>query len=204
MCTFTSTMSQKQKDEPTFFERPEIFRQWLHLHHDSEHELWVGFYKKKSGKVSITWPESVDEALCYGWIDGIRKSIDDISYKIRFTPRKPRSHWSAVNIGRVEELTKLNRMHHSGIEAFNRMATNRAKKSSYEQKNVVLDKGYEMLIRAQEEAWDYFSNSAPSYQKTCIWWVMSAKKEETRTKRMQILIDSCIKGEKIPPLRWSK
>lgn len=191
-------------EEPVFFPKPEDFRQWLHAHHSSASELWVGYFKKKTGKPSLTWPESVDEALCYGWIDGIRKSIDEESYKIRFTPRKPRSHWSAVNIKRVAELKKMGRMHHDGLAAFAQRDESRSKKASYEQEQVELDPSFVKTFKKNKKAWDHFCGAAPSYQKTCKWWVMSAKKEETRLKRLQILIDSSEEEQKIPPLRWSK
>ncbi|MEO1053489.1 MAG: YdeI/OmpD-associated family protein [Bacteroidota bacterium] len=191
-------------EEPTFFPTPEGFRRWLADHHQSENELWVGYYKKGSKLLSITWPESVDQALCYGWIDGLRKSIDEISYKIRFTPRKPQSHWSAVNIKRIDELINEGLVEPAGLAAYKKRTENRSKNASYEQKVVELKPAYKAEIKSNDIAWSYFQSKAPSYRKQCIWWVMSAKKEETQLKRLSVLIESCENGELIPPMKWSK
>ena len=190
--------------EPTFFKKPSEFRKWLDKNHDREKELWVGFYKKASKIPSITWPESVDEALCYGWIDGIRKSIDDVSYKIRFTPRRPTSIWSAVNIERMEELKSLGLVKAPGLAAFDERQVERSKIYTYERANVVLDQEYEKKIKANKKAWAFFEALAPSYKKNSIHWVMSAKKEETRLRRLEILIKSSEEGQKIPQLRKKK
>ena len=187
--------------EITFFPKPSDFKKWLEKNHSSQIELWVGFYKKSTKIPSITWPESVDEALCYGWIDGIRKSIDDESYKIRFTPRKPRSIWSAVNIERVAELTKMDRMQREGLAAFDKKSKERSIKYAYEQKNVQLDKTYQKKIKENKQAWGFYEKLAPSYKKQTVWWIMSAKKEETRLRRLDVLIKSSEEGQKIPPLR---
>ncbi len=159
---------------PKFFKTPEAFRKWLTAYHANAKELWVGFYKKGSGRASITWPESVDEALCFGWIDGIRKSIDEDSYKIRFTPRRSGSVWSAVNIRNVEKLNKENR---SGIY-------------SYEQRSADLVEPYLGKLKRNKPAWKFFEAQPPSYRKLMNWWVVSAKKEETRLKRLDQLIDA--------------
>jgi len=190
--------------EPTFFARPVDFRAWLRKYHKSRKELLVGFFKRDSGKPSITWPESVDEALCYGWIDGIRKSISEVSYSIRFTPRKPDSHWSAINIRRVKALTKLGLMRQAGMEAFAKRTRDRSGKASYEQKSVSLGKDLERRIRAHHKAWSYFQERPQYYRKQCTWWIISAKKEETRERRLAILIDSSEKEEFIPPFRWAR
>ena len=190
--------------DPIFFSQPSDFRKWLEQNHDKAQELWVGYYKKTSGLPSITWPESVDEALCFGWIDGLRKSIDEKSYKIRFTPRKPGSHWSAVNIKRVEELTALGVMQTAGLEAFKKRDAKRSKRAAYEQQDVKLPEEYELKIRANKKAWEHYHSLAPSYKKTTIWWVISAKQEATRLKRLDTLIASSEKGEKIPLLQWNK
>ncbi len=184
---------------PTFFTTPSDFRAWLEEHHQTAAELWVGFHRKGSGKPSITWPEAVDEALCYGWIDGVRKGIDDSSYVIRFTPRKPRSRWSAVNISRVEELTRLGRMRPAGLKAFEERSAERT--YSYEQSHAVeLDEADEQQFRSNPKAWEFFQVQAPSYRKAAIWWVISAKKEETRRKRLAQLIDDSAHGRTVPPL----
>ncbi len=190
---------------PLFFPTPADFRNWLDEHHDQEKELWVGYYKKATKKPSITWPESVDQALCYGWIDGIRKRIDDEAYMVRFTPRKPDSHWSNVNLKRMKELKKDGLVSSAGLIAFKKRKNERTARASYEQKKVVLDPQYEQQIKKNQKAFAYFFEKKPlSYRKQVIWWIMSAKKEETRLKRLSILIESSEKNEVIPPLRWSK
>ena len=166
--------------ETRFFATPEDFRKWLKVHHENTRELWVGFYKKGSGRPSITWPESVDEALCVGWIDGLRKTIDAESYKIRFTPRKTTSNWSAVNIGRVKELTKQGRMRPAGLKAFEARKEEKSGIYAYEnRKSAVLGEAAEKRFRSRPKAWNFFQNQPASYRQTAIWWVMSAKKEET-------------------------
>jgi uncharacterized protein YdeI (YjbR/CyaY-like superfamily) len=198
-------MAEKQKSpkraKPTFFATPAAFRAWLEAHHARSTELLVGFYKRGSGKPSITWPESVDEALCFGWIDGVRRSIDDERYTIRFTPRKARSTWSAINIKRVAELTKLGRMQPAGIEAFARRAESRSQIYSYEQRaEAVLDDEFERTFRANRRAWEFFQGQPPWYRRTATHWVMTAKKEETRRKRLATLIADSANGNRIGPL----
>jgi uncharacterized protein YdeI (YjbR/CyaY-like superfamily) len=186
---------------PTFFATPEDFRAWLEANHDSARELLVGFYKKGSGMPSITWPESVDEALCFGWIDGVRRSIDETSYTIRFTPRKPSSNWSSVNIRRVDDLTKQGRMRPAGLKAFEARRDDRSGVYSFEQERPPsLDGPYEQRLRENEAAWDFFQRRPPSYRKTASWWVMSAKREETRQKRLDQLIADSAAGRTVPPL----
>src|SRR5918997_864840 len=165
----------------TFFATPAEFRAWLDAHHNQSTELWVGFHKKGSGLPSMTWPEAVDEALCFGWIDGVRKSIDETSYAIRFTPRKTRSTWSAVNIRRVQELVAQGRMRPAGLRAFAARTEGRSGIYSYEQRDAVqLGDDDERQFRSNPAAWDFFQAQPPSYRKAAIWWVASAKKEETR------------------------
>lgn len=183
---------------PTFFKRPSDLRKWFEKHHAKEQELLVGFYKKDSGKPSITWPESVDEALCFGWIDGIRKSIDETSYTIRFTPRRARSTWSAVNIKRAGELTELGLMTPVGLEAFAARQENRSGIYSYEQRSAELPGPYQRLLKKNESAWKFFEAQPSSYRKAANWWVLSAKKEETRLKRLERLIDYSARAETIP------
>ena len=189
---------------PTFFQTANDFRKWLETNHDSSPELWVGFYKKATKLPSITWSESVDEALCFGWIDGLRKSIDEKSYKIRFTPRRPNSIWSAVNIKKIKELTEQGRMQAAGLEVWNNRNKKKQKKYSFEQKIVKLSKSYENQVKANEAAWAFWQKLAPGYKKQTSWWVMSAKKETTRQRRLAILIESSAEGKKIPPLRTKK
>lgn len=187
--------------EPIFFANPAELRAWFEAHHDQLHEQWIGYYKKDSGRPSITWPESVDAALCFGWIDGVRKSIDAESYKIRFTPRKPGSIWSAVNIKRVGELTAMGLMHPNGLKAFDARQESKSAVYSHEQQETPqFDSESIALFQANEAAWAYFQKSAPSYQKAAIWWVISAKKDETRAKRLRQLIDDSQAGRTVPPL----
>jgi uncharacterized protein YdeI (YjbR/CyaY-like superfamily) len=184
--------------ETRFFATPADFRKWLKAHHENTRELWVGFYKKGSGRPSITWPESVDEALCVGWIDGLRKTIDTESYKIRFTPRKATSNWSAVNIGRAKELTKQGRMRPPGRRAFELRKEERSGIYAYEnRKSAVLDAAAEKRFRSRPKAWGFFQNQPAGYRKIVIWWVISAKKEETGQKRLEKLIAQSEAGKRM-------
>ena len=178
--------------KPTFFPTPAEFRGWLQKNHVAFEELWVGFYKRDSGKPSITWPESVDCALCFGWIDGVRKSLGEESYMIRFTPRKTTSTWSAINISKVEELTKQGLMHAAGLAAFTKRSEKKSAIYSYEQRhNGSLDASSEKRFRVNKKAWNFFQSMPPWYRRTATYWVISAKKEETRQKRLATLIDDC-------------
>ena len=187
--------------DPTYFATQQDFRNWLEKNHARETELLVGFYKVTSSKPSITWPQSVDQALCFGWIDGIRKSIDPESYSIRFTPRKPGSNWSAINIRKVEEMNKLGLMFPAGLAAFEKRNEQKSAIYSYENKPEKLDSENEILFRSQEQAWAFFQSQPPSYQRTAIYWVMSAKQEATRQKRLNDLISDSENRLKIKPLR---
>jgi uncharacterized protein YdeI (YjbR/CyaY-like superfamily) len=185
----------------TFFSSPLDLHNWLEAHHDKAQELWVGYYKKDTGKPSITWPESVDEALCFGWIDGVRKSIDETSYRIRFTPRKPGSIWSAANIKRAGELIELGRMAPPGLKAFHERKEASSVVYAYEQRESArLEGDYEAQLRANPKAWDFFQAQPPWYQRAASWWVISAKKEETRLKRLARLIEDSAQGRTIAPL----
>ena len=190
---------------PTFFPTPADFRRWLEAHHATEKELLVGFYKTNSGQLSITWPESVDQALCFGWIDGLRKRIDDESYTIRFTPRKPTSTWSAVNIKRVQELTQLGLMTPAGLKAFEARQENRSGIYSYEQRTAELPPEYAKVLKANRAAWTFFQAQPASYRKAAMWWIVSAKQEVTRLKRLDQLIDLSAHEQQIPQFtRWKK
>lgn len=180
-----------------FFKSPSDFRKWLEKNHIDTEELLVGFYKKDSGHPSITWPESVDEALCFGWIDGIRKRVDDISYTIRFTPRRPGSIWSSVNIKRVEELSKKGLMQPAGLKAYQVRKENKSGIYSYEQRSAELPELYEKRLKQNKAAWDFFYAQPPSYRKLAFWWVVSAKKEETRLKRLEKLIEESARGRRV-------
>jgi uncharacterized protein YdeI (YjbR/CyaY-like superfamily) len=190
--------------KPTFFKTQPDFRKWFVKHHDTAKELLVGFYKKGSGRPSITWPESVDEALCFGWIDGIRRSIDDISYTIRFTPRRTTSIWSAVNIKRAQELIDQGLMRPDGIKAFQARKEYKSGIYSYEQRSEKLPDPYESEFKKNRTAWAFFQAQSPWYRKTVGWWIVSAKKEETRLKRLATLIEDCANGRKMPSLNRKK
>src|SRR5712671_7717167 len=190
---------------PTFFPMPADFRIWLEAHHDKLREQLVGFHKKSSGKPSMTWPESVEVALCFGWIDGVRKSINETSYTIRFTPRRPTSTWSAVNIKRVQQLKKKGLMHPAGLKAF---AARSAKKSgiySYEQrKSAQFTREQAKQFRANKAAWEFFRAQPPWYQRVTTYWVISAKREETKLKRLSLLIKHSQNRRTLPQLTPAK
>jgi uncharacterized protein YdeI (YjbR/CyaY-like superfamily) len=189
---------KKTAIKPQFFATPEDFRAWLAENHDTAGELWVGFYKVSTGRPSINWPQSVDEALCVGWIDGIRKRVDDHSYVIRFTPRRPTSIWSAVNIRRMAELIAAGRVLPAGLAAFGRRSKAKSGTYSYEQRGkAMLDRASKRLFRADAAAWKHFQAQAPGYRQIAVWWVVSAKKEETRQRRLAALIEACARGRRI-------
>lgn len=188
--------------QPTFFSNQLQFRKWLEENHEKETELFVGFYKVNSGKPSMTWGESVDQALCFGWIDGVRKSIDDESYFIRFTKRKPNSIWSAVNIKKMEELQKQGLMKPSGLAVFNQRIEKKLKIYAYEKEAVKLSKEFEAKFRANAKAWTFFQSLPPSYHRSAIDWVMSAKQEATKAKRLDELIRDSEAGRKIKRLSY--
>jgi uncharacterized protein YdeI (YjbR/CyaY-like superfamily) len=184
--------------KPVFFATPAAFRAWLKKNHKTADELIVGFHRKDSGKPSITWPQAVDEALCFGWIDGIRRSHGPDSYTNRFTPRRPRSNWSAINIARVEELTKLKRMQPAGLAAFARRTEQKSRIYTYEQAGLpVFEKAFEKQFRANKVAWTFFQGQAPYYRKLMTRWVGSAKGEETRRRRLDKLMAACESGRRL-------
>ncbi len=180
-----------------FFKTPADLRTWFAKHHATAEAVWVGFRKKSSGEPSITWPEAVDEALCVGWIDGIRKSIDATRYKIRFTPRRRGSIWSAVNIARVAALEQEQRMQPPGRAAFADRRENRSGIYAYEQRPVDLPEPYSTLLKRNGSAHAFFIAQPPSYRKLATWWVLSAKKEETRTARVAKLVEACLAGKRL-------
>lgn len=169
----------------TFFATQAEFRKWLQKNHKQEKELIVGYYKVDSGKLSITWSQSVDQALCFGWIDGVRRSIDKESYCIRFTPRKPTSIWSAINIKKVEELTKAGLMKPEGQKAFELRKEDKSGIYSHEKEAAELSADYKKIFKKNKIAWDFFTAQAPSYKKVMIHWIMSAKQETTRSSRLE-------------------
>lgn len=179
--------------KPTFFKTAAEFRAWLQKHHQTKPELIVGFYRKDSGKPSITWQESVDEALCFGWIDGIRRKHSEIAYSNRFTPRRPTSNWSAINIARVAELTRLGRMTAAGLAAFAKRQERKSRIYTYEQKHdeVRFPPELEKKFRANKKAWAFFQTLPPYYRRGETRWVSSAKGEETRLRRLGKVIEAC-------------
>ncbi len=181
----------------THFRTLADLRKWFRANHANASELWIGFYKKDSGRPSITWPESVDEALCVGWIDGIRKSLGADSYTIRFTPRRKGSIWSAVNIARVKVLTAEKRMRPTGVKAFEARLENKSGIYSYEQRRDQLEEPYAGFLKKNKAAWAFFEAQPPGYRKVLGWWIVSAKQEATRMSRLKILIDACVKGKRL-------
>jgi uncharacterized protein YdeI (YjbR/CyaY-like superfamily) len=184
--------------KPKLFSTPQAFQKWLAKNHATASELVVGFWKVGSGKQSMTWPESVDEALCFGWIDGIRRSLDEQSYTVRFTPRKPKSIWSSVNLERVEALKVEGRMQPSGLAAYEKLTENKSSVYSYEQRTVDLPEPYSLLLRKNKQATKFFESQTATYRKAACWWVVSAKKVETRLKRIETLIELSEQGQLIP------
>ncbi len=190
--------------KPIFFKKQSDLRNWFEKNADTATVLLVGFYRVATGKPGITWSQSVDEALCFGWIDSIRNSIDEESYTIRFTPRKPNSIWSAVNIKKVEELKKLGLMKPKGLELYNNKDENKLRTYSFERSVVELLPQFEKKIKANKKAWNYFQSMPPSYRKPAINWVMSAKQESTKLSRLATLIKDSEEGKKIKPLDYPK
>lgn len=186
--------------KPRFFKNHIAFRKWLDKNHNKKTELIVGFYKVKSGKLNMTWSQSVDEALCYGWIDGIRRSIDEESYSIRFTPRRPNSIWSAVNINKVEELTKNGLMRPAGLAIYKLKNESKSHNYTYENVHVKLSEEFLKIFKSNKKAWIFFQTMSPTYRKLATRWIMSAKREETRIKRLNTLITDSEEEKKIRQL----
>jgi uncharacterized protein YdeI (YjbR/CyaY-like superfamily) len=186
---------------PRFFVTPEKLRAWFEQHHATSEELLLGYHKVGTGKRSVTWAESVDEALCFGWIDGVRRSIDDGRYTIRFTPRRARSVWSRKNLARYAELEAEGRVHASGRRTFDARDEELTGQYSFEQDKAEFTREQARTFRANRKAWAFFQSQPPSYRTPATWWVVSAKKEETRARRLATLIDDSARGERIKPLR---
>jgi uncharacterized protein YdeI (YjbR/CyaY-like superfamily) len=187
--------------QPTFFATPRKWRAWLAKHHATAPELWVVLHKKGSGRASITWPEAVDQALCFGWIDGVRKSLDETCYMNRFTPRRRGSVWSSVNLGRVEELLRLGLMEPAGLAAYEARKADRSGLYSYEQRETAkLPAPLERRLKQNGNAWQFFQEQAPWYRRAATWWVISARKEETRQRRLATLIEDSARARRIKPL----
>ena len=197
--------STRTQPNPIFFAKPSEFHAWLEKNHETAAEIWVGFHKKSSGKPTITMQESVDEALCFGWIDSVRRGVNETSYANRFTKRKTRSTWSAINIGRAKELINLGRMQPAGLKAFEQRTDERSAIYSYEQReSAKLGTAFEKQFRANKKAWNFFRAQTPWYRRVSAFWVVSAKKDETRLKRLTKLIGDSENGRTIPPLTRPK
>lgn len=192
------TLSVRPPLAPTYFATPTDFRRWLTRHHKAATELLVGFHKKATGTPSMTWPESVDEALCVGWIDGVRRRVDDARYSIRFSPRRAKSIWSAINIARVKVLAAEGRMRPAGLAAFERRDEKRSRIYAYEQiKKATFDAAQLRAFKANRAAWKFFREQAPSYRQRCIYYVTSAKQEATRARRLKRLIAESAAGREL-------
>ena len=188
--------------KPLFFETAEGFGAWLEEHHETADEVQVGFYKKASGKPTITWAEAVEQALRFGWIDGVRHRLDDESYTNRFTPRRPSSNWSAINVAKVEELKQRGLMAPAGLRAYEARTPERTGVYSFERgQAAVLPPEFEEALRADRAAWEWFEGRPPGYRRSAIHWVTGAKREETRLRRLRQLIDCSAEGRAVPPLR---
>ena len=184
--------------EPAYFRNPAELLAWFEEHHATADQLILGFYKRGSGEPSVTWPEAVDVALCFGWIDGVRKGIDDRRYQIRFTPRRAGSIWSTVNVNRVAELQRQGRMRAEGLKAFAGRQAKRSGIYSYERDDhAPLSGAQEQEFRADPAAWRFFEAQPPGYRRQLTFWVTSAKQEATRAKRLRTLIDACAQGRRL-------
>ena len=183
-----------------YFRSGAEFRAWLEKNHDTATELVLGFYKKGAAKKGITYSEALDEALCFGWIDGVRRSVDESSYSTRFTPRRPKSIWSAVNIAKVEALTAQGRMAEPGLRAFHGRDPAKTNLYSFEQRTVELDAERDRRFRANERAWTFFEAQPPGYRRMATWWIMSAKRDETRDRRLDQLVELSERGQRLAPM----
>lgn len=186
---------------PTYFPSPAAFRAWLAAHHASHTELLVGFHKAGTGVPTMTWTESVREALCFGWIDGVRKRVDDTRYTIRFTPRKGVSIWSARNVKHVEELIAAGLMQPPGLAAFEARKANKVGVYSFEQALVELPEPFLRTFQRKKRAYAWFAAQPVSYRRPAIWWVISAKQEATRVRRLATLMECSANEERLPQLR---
>ncbi len=187
--------------EPIFFGSPQEFYDWLEEHHETEAEVYLGYWKKHTGRLSLTWSEAVDQALCFGWIDGRVNRIDDESHMQRFTPRRPGSNWSKINVGKVATLKELGLMRPAGVAAFEQRTNDKTGVYSFERDATELPPEYEQRLRANRAASEYFDSRPPWYRRTAIHLVMSAKREETRERRLKQLIDDSAAGRDIKQLR---
>jgi uncharacterized protein YdeI (YjbR/CyaY-like superfamily) len=186
--------------KPRFFATQDAFRRWLEKNHGTANDLWVGFYKAHSGKKGLTYAQAVDEALCFGWIDGLVKRLDDAAYMQRFTPRKAKSTWSEINIRKIEALSQAGRMAAPGLAAFITRDPARTSLYSFENRNPQFDAANAKRFRAAKRAWAFFEEQPPGYRRTATHWVMSAKREQTRARRLAQLIDDSARGRRVATL----
>lgn len=194
----------RRKDTgPSSFRTQAAFRDWLEQHHQTRGELVVRLYRAHAAHLGLSYRQALDEALCFGWIDGVRRRFDADSFLVRFTPRKPGSIWSRINVAHAERLTTAGRMARAGLAAFRAREARRTGVYSFERKPMTLSPAFVRTFRANRKAWAYFQRAAPWYRRTSTYWVMSAKREETRATRLATLIDCCARGERVPPLKWA-
>ena len=191
------------EQNPIFFKGAAEYRAWLEKNHESATELWIGYWKKATGKPSMTWQDTVEQSLCFGWIDGVRKSIDADSFKQRVTPRRPTSIWSKINVDHVARLTKEGRMRAAGLAAFEKRDATKAA-YSYQQFAAQLDPKYEAFFKKNRKAWEFFNGQPPGYRRLAGWYVMSAKKDDTRERRLERLIKDSAAGRRIGMLETKK
>lgn len=189
----------KKVNSPTFFRDQDDFRKWLEINHKKEHELIVGFYKKESGRFNMSWSQSVDQALCFGWIDGVRRSLGEESYCIRFTPRRRGSTWSTVNIKKVEELTEQGLMNQAGLDIYKQRKEEKSRVASYESEAKQLDHNMLNIFKENNTGWEFFTKQAPSYQRTMIHWILSAKQDTTKSTRLEKLIKASEEKKRLLP-----
>lgn len=190
--------------KPIFFKNTKKLRDWLAKNHAIKTELWLGYFKKNSPKYNYSWSDTVDELICFGWIDGLRKSIDKERYMIRITPRKPNSNWSKINIEKATNLIEKGLMTGAGLKAFEIRREKKSKIYSFEQQHIELSSEFEELFQKNKKAWEFFKQLSPTTKKQSVWWINSAKRKETQLNRLAILIESSEKKQKIPPLNWAK
>jgi uncharacterized protein YdeI (YjbR/CyaY-like superfamily) len=188
----------------TYFKTQAEFRKWLEKNHEKLSEAWVGFHKKSTLKPSITYPQALDEALCYGWIDGVRKNVNETSYTIRFTPRKKQSHWSGVNVKRFNELSEMKLIQPAGLQAFQNSDIKKSLKYAEERKSAKLDSRYEKQFKSNKKAWEFFNAQPPGYQRICVFWIMSAKQDETRAKRLALLMNYSQNQKRLEMMKTNK
>ncbi len=196
--------SRPEPDDVLFFATPDELRAWFDANHETADELWLGYHKKRTGRPTITWSEAVDEALCVGWIDSVRYSLDDDRSAQRFTPRRPGSTWSAINVRKVAELTAQGRMRPAGIAAFEARDPEKTEIYSYERESAALTAEETALLRGNEAAWTDWQRRPQSYRRTITYWIVSAKKPETRARRLDAMIEASAAGEPVGPMRAAR